>query len=110
MPLFSYSFCLVKHKLIIAHRRQLARKLGLHPEEVSAARYFVLCTVIYGVRESRLRPLSMANATPQDANSRGSGPNAKKHFKKQFSEKLIALQFQDKLKEAWRLLQAAPQP
>ena len=112
MPLFSYSFCLVEHKLNIANRQHLACKLGLHPKKVkvSAAQYFALCTVIYSVRESRLRPLSMHYATTQDANSRSSGPNAKKHFKKQLSEKLMALQFQDKLKEAWRLLQAAPQP
>lgn len=112
MPLVSYSFCLVKHKLILANRRQLGGKRGLHPEKVkvSATQYFALCTVIYSVRESHLHPLSMDYATAQDANGRRSGPNAKTHFKKKLSEKLMALQFQDKLKEAWRLLQAAPQP
>lgn len=73
MPLFSYSFYLVKHKLIIANGQQLALKLGLHPKKVkvSPAQYFALCTVIYSVRECRLHPLSTGYATTQDAKQQG---------------------------------------
>lgn len=42
--------------------------------------------------------------------SRDSGLYAKKCFKKQLSEKPMALQLQDELKEARWLLHAAPQP
>lgn len=59
--------------------------------------------------ESCLHPL-FTDYVPKIQNNRGSGPNAKKHFKHQLSEKLMALRLQHKLKEVQRLHQEPSQP
>lgn len=69
------------------------------------------CSVLCALRSHAVSdPFPQIMLHPKMQTSRGSGLYAKKRFKKQLSEKPMALPFQDELKEARWLLHAAPQP